>query len=65
MTSNDSPDLQQISRPHQISPELTQELITCWITVSDAGGAVGSAASHDRTFRTAWLSEVAPGPERS
>jgi GNAT superfamily N-acetyltransferase len=41
MTSNDSPDLQQVSRPHQISPELAQELITCWITVSNAGGAVG------------------------
>jgi GNAT superfamily N-acetyltransferase len=41
MTSNNAPDFQQIIRPDQISPELTEELIDCWITVSNAGGAVG------------------------
>lgn len=41
MTSNDAPSFQQVTHPRQISPELTQELIACWITVSNAGGAVG------------------------
>jgi GNAT superfamily N-acetyltransferase len=35
------PVLGQHCDPGQVSPELRQELIDCWITVSNAGGAVG------------------------
>jgi len=35
------PVLGQCCAPGQVSPGLRQELIDCWITVSNAGGAVG------------------------
>jgi GNAT superfamily N-acetyltransferase len=41
MSGNDALQLRQIMRPHEISPELTHQLIDCWITVSNAGGAAG------------------------
>lgn len=41
MASTDAPTFQQIVHPHEITPERTQELINCWITVTNAGGAAG------------------------
>ncbi len=35
------PALGQRTDPQQVSPGLRQQLIDCWITVSNAGGAVG------------------------
>ena len=35
------PVVDQLTSPDQVSPGLRQELIDCWITVSNAGGAVG------------------------
>jgi GNAT superfamily N-acetyltransferase len=35
------PLMSQLTRPEQITPGLRQELIDCWILVSNAGGAVG------------------------
>ncbi|SNT57257.1 Acetyltransferase (GNAT) domain-containing protein [Streptosporangium subroseum] len=32
---------QQITDQHEMSPDLRRELIECWITVSNAGGAAG------------------------
>ncbi|MFI9586960.1 GNAT family N-acetyltransferase [Streptomyces sp. NPDC052236] len=33
--------LVQITNPHDIAPELRQELIDCWIAVTNTGGAAG------------------------
>jgi GNAT superfamily N-acetyltransferase len=35
------PVVDQLTSPDQVSPGLRQDLIDCWITVSNAGGAVG------------------------
>ncbi|MFE2940121.1 GNAT family N-acetyltransferase [Streptomyces sp. NPDC059255] len=34
-------DFVQITDPHDVHPELRQELIDCWIAVTNAGGAAG------------------------
>ena len=41
MTGAPLPVLGQRCDPGQVSAELRQELIDCWVTVSNAGGAVG------------------------
>ncbi len=45
--------LVQITDPHNVTPELRQELIDCWIAVTNAGGAAGfpfpPVANHDVT----------------
>src|SRR4051812_29123956 len=41
MTSTNTPAFHQIVRPHEITAELKRELIDCWITVTNAGGAAG------------------------
>ncbi|MCX4573543.1 hypothetical protein OHB41_50615 [Streptomyces sp. NBC_01571] len=41
MTSTNTPVFHQIVRPHEITAELKRELIDCWITVTNAGGAAG------------------------
>ncbi|MFI9047068.1 GNAT family N-acetyltransferase [Streptomyces sp. NPDC053427] len=35
-----APEFTQITRPGEITPELRRELTNCWVTVSNAGGAV-------------------------
>jgi GNAT superfamily N-acetyltransferase len=35
------PVFQQVTDQHEMSPDLRRELIECWITVSNAGGAAG------------------------
>ncbi|MFJ9034225.1 GNAT family N-acetyltransferase [Streptomyces sp. NPDC102274] len=35
-----SPEFTQITRPHELTPHLRRELVDCWMTVSNAGGAV-------------------------
>ncbi|MEU6497811.1 GNAT family N-acetyltransferase [Streptomyces sp. NPDC046984] len=35
-----SPEFTQITRPHELTHDLRQELVDCWVTVSNAGGAV-------------------------
>ncbi|MFF0286187.1 GNAT family N-acetyltransferase [Streptomyces sp. NPDC005262] len=34
-------DLVQMTDPHEVAPELRRELIDCWITVTNTGGAAG------------------------
>ena len=41
MTAGSPPVLSQRCDPGQVSAGLRQELIDCWVTVSNAGGAVG------------------------
>ncbi|MEU9623335.1 GNAT family N-acetyltransferase [Streptomyces sp. NPDC048155] len=41
MTSANTPVFHQIVHPHEITAELRRELIDCWITVTNAGGAAG------------------------
>jgi GNAT superfamily N-acetyltransferase len=43
VTDLDTLDFVQITGPHEITPELRQQLINCWMTVANAGGAVGFA----------------------
>ncbi|MFH9723304.1 GNAT family N-acetyltransferase [Streptomyces sp. NPDC017254] len=38
---NGAVELRQISSPDGVSPELRQELVDCWIEVTNAGGAAG------------------------
>ncbi|MFF3088809.1 hypothetical protein ACFVRB_27755 [Streptomyces nojiriensis] len=46
-------DLVQITDPHDVTPELRQELVDCWIAVTNAGGAAGfpfpPVGDHDVT----------------
>ena len=37
----EDPRLTQVQRPHEMTPELTAQLITCWKDVTNNGGAVG------------------------
>ncbi|MCC3777296.1 hypothetical protein [Streptomyces sp. UNOB3_S3] len=39
MPHDTTPHLARISDPHDIAPGLRQELIGCWIAVTNAGGA--------------------------
>jgi GNAT superfamily N-acetyltransferase len=41
LTCSGVPDFEQIAGPEQISPERTMEMVDCWITVTNAGGAAG------------------------
>ncbi|WP_228640892.1 GNAT family N-acetyltransferase [Microtetraspora sp. AC03309] len=41
MRNKDAPDFRQIADRREMSPELRRELIECWVTVSNAGGAAG------------------------
>ncbi|MFF4155818.1 GNAT family N-acetyltransferase [Streptomyces sp. NPDC001678] len=36
-----TPRLTQITGPHDVAPALRQELVDCWIAVTNAGGAAG------------------------
>jgi GNAT superfamily N-acetyltransferase len=38
---HDSWHLRQVAHPHEVSAGLRGQLIDCWVTVSNAGGAVG------------------------
>lgn len=40
MTVSDSPEFLQITRPHEITPDLRGQLVDCWTAVINAGGAV-------------------------
>ncbi|MEV0635952.1 GNAT family N-acetyltransferase [Streptomyces sp. NPDC050619] len=40
MTMSDSPEFLQITRPHEMTPELGRQLVDCWTAVINAGGAV-------------------------
>lgn len=40
MTTPDSLEFLQITRPHEITPELRRQLVDCWAAVINAGGAV-------------------------
>lgn len=42
-TRHDAFDLRQLLHPHEVTAELRKELVDCWITVANAGGAVGFA----------------------
>ncbi|MFJ8098096.1 GNAT family N-acetyltransferase [Streptomyces griseofuscus] len=35
-----SPEFTQITRPQELTADLRRELVDCWVTVSNAGGAV-------------------------
>ncbi|MEU6097057.1 GNAT family N-acetyltransferase [Streptomyces sp. NPDC047079] len=35
-----APEFTQITRPHELTCDLRRELVDCWVTVSNAGGAV-------------------------
>ncbi|GLZ13383.1 N-acetyltransferase [Actinomadura sp. NBRC 104425] len=50
--------MRQIVRPQQIGDDLTRELIDCWVTVSNAGGAVGFP------FPPVTAAEIAPVAEQ-
>ncbi len=52
------PVIDQLTSPDQVSPGLRQELIDCWITVSNAGGAVGFP------FPPVDATDVAPAADR-
>ena len=52
------PAVDQLTGPDQVSPGLRQELIDCWITVSNAGGAVGFP------FPPVDATDVAPAADR-
>jgi GNAT superfamily N-acetyltransferase len=54
MASMQRPKLLQITDPEAVTPALRQELIDCWIEVSNAGGAAGFP------FPPVSASEVAP-----
>jgi GNAT superfamily N-acetyltransferase len=41
VTSTNAPAFHQIIHPHEITVELRHELIDCWITVTNTGGAAG------------------------
>jgi GNAT superfamily N-acetyltransferase len=41
LTDSPVPDFEQILDPHQISPQRTSQLVDCWVTVTNAGGAAG------------------------
>lgn len=41
MAGRTVPMLRQCTHPQQVSPGLRQQLIECWVTVTNAGGAVG------------------------
>ncbi len=41
MTSSSVCSIRQIVRPDQLGSDLTAELIECWVSVSNSGGAVG------------------------
>jgi hypothetical protein len=43
MTNQPDLNLTQITSPDELSSELRQELFDCWMTVANAGGAVGFA----------------------
>ncbi|TYB39808.1 GNAT family N-acetyltransferase [Micromonospora sp. AP08] len=51
-------EFRQISHPSEISASQTRELVECWITVANTGGAVGFA------FPPVGLEQVAPVAER-
>ncbi|WDV50225.1 GNAT family N-acetyltransferase [Streptomyces coeruleorubidus] len=40
MTVPNSPEFLQITRPHEITPDLRRQLVGCWEAVINAGGAV-------------------------
>ncbi|GAA4097471.1 GNAT family N-acetyltransferase [Actinomadura miaoliensis] len=50
--------MRQILRPQEIGDDLTRELVDCWVTVSNAGGAVGFP------FPPVTAAEVAPAAEQ-
>ncbi len=41
MTRERVPEFLQITGPGEMSPDLRREIIECWVTVSNAGGAAG------------------------
>ncbi|MEV8530529.1 GNAT family N-acetyltransferase [Streptomyces sp. NPDC051211] len=43
MTVYAAPTLLEFSRPGEVTPELREELVSCWETVANAGGAVIAA----------------------
>jgi GNAT superfamily N-acetyltransferase len=53
-----STEMRQIHHPHQIDSGLTGELIDCWVTVSNAGGAAGFP------FPPVTVADVAPVAEQ-
>lgn len=38
-------EIVQARHPEDMSPEATRELVSCWMTVANNGGAVGFASS--------------------
>jgi GNAT superfamily N-acetyltransferase len=58
MTGDDTIELRQIVHPHEISAELAKELVDCWITVTNAGGAAGFP------FPPVDVAQVAPVADR-
>lgn len=39
--STDSLELRQVTSAHEVAPRLRQDLINCWVEVTNAGGAAG------------------------
>lgn len=58
MTVDDTIELRQVVHPHEISAEPAEELVDCWITVTNAGGAAGFP------FPPVDVAQVAPVADR-
>lgn len=43
MSAHESPELRQLTRPEEVTPELREELVDCWEAVVNSGGAVIAA----------------------
>ena len=59
--------VRQCAHPGEVSPGLRKELIDCWVTVSNAGGAVGFLPPADSTQVSPAAAELIAGldPQRS
>ena len=59
--------VRQVAHPHEVSAGLRGQLIDCWVTVSNAGGAVGFLPPADGTQISPVVAELIAGldPRRS
>jgi GNAT superfamily N-acetyltransferase len=59
--------VRQVTHPHEVGAGLRGQLIDCWVTVSNAGGAVGFLPPADSTQISPVVAELIAGldPRRS
>ena len=67
MGGHDLLQVRQCAHPGEVSAGLTRELVDCWVTVSNAGGAVGFLPPADSTQVSPVAAELIAGlePQRS